>query len=110
MDKFHSAPSGFGATSLAAQSWDLLWPEGIFCCFCHFQPLSNLGIFTEETAGKIAQEVQTNSTGNSSLQEQRVRKGDHGELLPPPKGTGCSAAQKSTPMVFSRDHKQNFQK
>lgn len=63
-------------------------------CLCHFQPLSNLGIFTEETAGKIAQEVQRNSTGNSSLQEQRVRKGDHGELLPPPKGTGCSATQK----------------
>lgn len=67
---------------------------GFLVCFCHFQPLSNLGIFTEETAGKIAQEVQTNSTGKSSLQEQRVRKGDHGELFPPPKGTGCSATQK----------------
>lgn len=63
-------------------------------CLCHFQPLSNLGIFTEETAGRIAQEVQTNSTGKASLQEQRVRKGDHGELLPAPKGTGCSATQK----------------
>lgn len=45
----------------------------------------NLGIFREETGGKIAQEVKINSTGNSSLQGTKGQeRRQYGEVLPPP--------------------------
>lgn len=45
----------------------------------------NLGIFTEEMGGKIAQEVKINSTSNSSLQGTKGQKRrQHGKVLPPP--------------------------
>jgi len=44
-----------------------------------------LGIFTEETGGKIAQEVKINSTGNSTLQGTKGQeRRQYGEVLPPP--------------------------